>query len=324
MKKYLLFAVLALVFASCRTDVDLYIDNGDTTIIYSILDAKADTNFIKVSKSSLHGDYYYEEDDIDVYFTGLFEDETAVDTLQLYPISKSEKGEVKSLYFTTKKLREGEIYEVFVIRHEDGLKVSAKVRTIYHIKFNKPSPYVQHLDFKYTSPRTVEWVGGNMESNFQINAGYFEVSGYFHYRELMPGAQDTVDRSIEWYMGGAEAGYLFNSTYNYYVVSYTPCFLFSLLERDEYLKNNSPYGVQRWLKDFEFRITVLGEELYGYNISNSAGNHNPEINSYTNVENGLGVVCSYTTVSAFHTIDQISRRKIRDNYPYGFYYDPNR
>ena len=102
MKKYCLFAILTLFFASCRTDVDLYIENDDTTIVYTILDTNADTNFFKVSKSSLHGDYYYDKDDIDVYFAGRFKDENNVDTLKLELVTKMEDKRLQSFYFTTR------------------------------------------------------------------------------------------------------------------------------------------------------------------------------------------------------------------------------
>lgn len=323
MKKYLFFAILALVFASCRTDVDLYIDKGDTTMIYSILDVTADTNFFKISKSSLHGDYYYEEDDIDVYFTGLFDNETIVDTVMLHPVTKKKDGQLQSLYFTTKKLSEGQDYELFVIRHDDGVKVSAKTKTICHIFINKPNPLYPYIDFKYNSPRTIEWTGPEA-ANFQINAAYFEVSGLFHYKELMPGSQDTVNRSMEWYFGGDQANLLFNAAQNHYVINYTPCVFFHILETDTYLLNNSPEGVQRWLQDFEFRIAVTGEDIYYYNISNGEGNHYPETNTYTNVENGRGILSSFSYISTFRTIEQVCRIRIAYDYPYGFIYDPNR
>ena len=324
MKKYCLFAILTLFFASCRTDVDLYIENDDTTIVYTILDTNADTNFFKVSKSSLHGDYYYDKDDIDVYFAGRFKDENNVDTLKLELVTKMEDKRLQSFYFTTKELREDEEYELFIIRKADGVKVSAKTRTICPFVFLKPLPSNKYIDFKSNVLKNVEWKGTDPSASYKINGEYYNVVGYFHYRELMPGAHDTVDRCFEWFLGSGQTEGLFNTTDNYYFIQYMPSRFFYKLETDEYLVNNSPHGVKRWLKDFEFKIFVTGEDLYYYNVATGADNHYPEVPNYTNIENGIGLMSVRTTKSTFRTIEQICRKRIANNYPYGFYYDPNR
>lgn len=324
MKRLLVFsAILGFILISCKKDVDLYYDEGDKTVIYSILDIDADTNYFRITKSSLNGDYYYDEDDIDVYFTGLFKNENTIDTVKLGTLTKTEDGQKRSLYFTTKKLLNGTDYELFVIRKEDDVKVSAKVKTICNFGFTKPTIY-PYIDFKIVALRSIEWISKDVSLDDKINAGYFTVLGYFHYRELMPGALDTVDRYMRWDFGSGKANDMFNTTNAYYYVNYTPVLFFHLLDIDEYLLNNSPYGVQRWLKDFEFKVYVTGEDLYYYNISNNEGGHYPEVHSYSNVKNGIGVLSSCYSLSTFRTIEQVCRIKIAQNYPYGFIYDPNR
>src|SRR5574344_1883266 len=51
----LLSATLAIMafFNACSTDVDLYADYKDITIVYGVLDADADTNFVKINKAFL-------------------------------------------------------------------------------------------------------------------------------------------------------------------------------------------------------------------------------------------------------------------------------
>ena len=318
MKKllYIVLAILTLVFASCNTKFDLYLDEGEKTVVYAVLDVDADTNFFKITKSSLNGEYYYNESDIDVFFTGRFQDGIGIDTVQLGSINKE--------YFTTKKLREGEEYELFIIRKADGVKVSGKTKTICHIEFKQPQPSNKYINFRSNILRKVEWTGSELAANNIINAKHFSVAGYFHYRELMPGAQDTVERCFEWFLGGGDDVELFNTTEFYYFMGYTPSRFFFELETDEYLVNNSPYGVQRWLEDFEFRIYSIGEELFYYNVATGSGNHYPEIPNYSNIENGVGVISACSTNSAFHTIEQLCRIRISQDYPYGFYYDPNR
>ena len=50
-KKTVFVLSLFLVFASCSTDVDLYADYKDVPVVYGLIDAAADTNYIKITKA---------------------------------------------------------------------------------------------------------------------------------------------------------------------------------------------------------------------------------------------------------------------------------
>ena len=43
--------MLIVVFGSCTTDVDLYADYKDVPIIYAMLNPRADTNYIKITRA---------------------------------------------------------------------------------------------------------------------------------------------------------------------------------------------------------------------------------------------------------------------------------
>ena len=45
-----LLTVLA-IFSACSTDVDIYADYKDVPIVYGLLDYRADTNFIKITRA---------------------------------------------------------------------------------------------------------------------------------------------------------------------------------------------------------------------------------------------------------------------------------
>ena len=47
----LYFGVLVACFYSCSTDVDIYAEYKDIPIIYAMLDARADTNYVKITKA---------------------------------------------------------------------------------------------------------------------------------------------------------------------------------------------------------------------------------------------------------------------------------
>ena len=44
-------AIMALAFLSCRKEVNLYAEYKEIPVIYGLLDAKADTNFIKITRA---------------------------------------------------------------------------------------------------------------------------------------------------------------------------------------------------------------------------------------------------------------------------------
>ena len=316
-----IMALTMIVFASCSTKVDLYRYEGDTTIVYSVLEVNVDTNFFRITKSSLENEYQYAFNDLDVRFAGLFKDEQQPDTIMLDTLTVMCNRLPRNYYYTTKKLLENQDYTLIILRKADSVTVTSKAKTICHINFTRPIG--KYINFRSNVVNQVQWVGTQHDNVPYINAGSFTVIGYFHYKELMPGATDTVERYMQWTIGSGEANEWQNSTYHYYATFYTPSTLFTLLEKDEYLNENSPYGVQRWLEPFEFKLFVYGEELYDYHIINNSTSVIPEVPNYSNIENGIGLLSSRTTVSTFHVIEQITRIRITEYFPYGFVYDPN-
>jgi hypothetical protein len=128
-------------------------------------------------------------------------------------------------------------------------------------------------------------------------------------------------------LGSGEAADLLNTSSNlpYYVITYTPSALFSLLENDEYLRNNSPLGVQRWFEKFEFRITAVGEDLYNYYLIANSSSAIQDVPNYSNIENGTGIMSSRITKSQRNKIAERTRNKIAERFPaYNFIVDPNR
>lgn len=322
MKKILtIIALMTMLFVSCSTKVDLYCNEGDTTIVYAVLEVDADTNYFRITKSSLSNEIIYNYEDIDVKFAGVFKNETQVDTIMLDTVYKMVDREKRMYYYTTKKLDKGHEYTLLIHRKADDVTVSSKINTICNIRFKKPIG--KYINFLSSYNSKIEWAGSGSSFAPQINASFFEITTFFHYKELMPGATDTVERYMEWPMRSEQAENLYNPSDFDYVIHYNPTVFFDRLERDDYLVNNSPYGVQRWLMPFEIRITAYGEELYKYFIINNATSLIQEVPNYTNIENGIGLMSSRTIVSTFHVIEQVCRKRISYNYPYGFYYDPN-
>lgn len=352
MKKvlYTIFAITALTFSSCSNKVNLYSDEGDTTIVYAMLDASADTNFFKITHSFLGNvnelahDYdasNYKYDEIEVTFSGDFVKEKlpngqlvlehldlTLDTVSKWiPYNENStfySGCYQTYYYTTKKLAEGQEYTLNILRKADGVTVSVNTKTINEFKFKEPVNPV--LGFTGFSAK-VKWKVYDPNTMFHSTASYFEVYGYFNYSELMPGAQDTVKRSLKWYLGEGTESSLFTVSNNdmYYVVEYTPKALFDVIKSDYYLNNNSPVGVQRWFEPFEFRVFAIGEDLYNYKLINNSSSAIQDVPNYTNVTNGGGIMSSRVEKSKSVKIMEDTRNKIRDeNEQFGFIVDPYR
>ena len=340
MKKvlYTFFALVALVFTSCSNKVDLYAGEGEYTIVYATLDASLDTSFFKITHSFLgnanelamnYDANNYKYDEIEVKFTGKFNDSNNTETILLDTISKwipydpeatFYTGCYQTYYYTIRKLKEGEEYTVEILRKTDNVTVSATTSTINSFVYQKP-PTTMPITFTdyQTSTATVEW--RVRDYPFKSTASYFEVTGYFNYKELQPGASDTVYRSIEWPLGSGTADALLNTSSNipYYVISYAPAQLYVLLANDKYLKENSPHRVKRWFEKFTFRVSGIGDELYNYYLITNSSSAIQDVPNYTNVENGYGIVSARVSKDENLVISDLTKRKVIELFPeYGF------
>lgn len=337
---FAIFAIAALVFSSCNNKVELYSYEGDTTIVYAMLDAGADTNFFKITHSfvgdvsQLAYDYdanNYNYDEIEVTFSGVFGDNTQAQTITLDTISKwipyNENAQFYSgcrqtYYYTTKQLLEGKEYTLNILRKEDNVNIVAKTSTINSFNFKKPFPN-QILQFKDVKRGTVEWRVPDVTTFFHSTAAYFEISSYFHYKELMPGSTDTVYRSVYWPLGSDKEENLLTTQNNdiYYTINYTPEALFTVLRNNQYLNENSPVGVRRFFGKFEIKISAIGEELYNYYLVANSTSAIQDVPNYTNVENGMGIMSSRVSKTSLHPINILTRQKISNDFPeYGFEY----
>ncbi|MBR5603494.1 MAG: DUF4249 family protein [Bacteroidales bacterium] len=321
--------VCLIVFNSCSTDVEIYTEGDETTIVYGYLDVDADTNYVKITKSFVgdaltNGPIYQMSNydyKLDVKLIGKFADMPNVvrteilDTCSIYkpydPDAIFYSGRNQLMYYTTRKLKENEKYEL-VIELKDGKIVKSTVETINGNRVSKPR---LQISFESDISNQIQWKPNNLFKH----AAYYEVVGYFHYGQLNPGETDTTYYKMRWYMGSGTAEELWNSSdYNMFV-SYTPSNFYKQLESDNNFVNNSPDWVQRFVKGFEIVVTATGDELYNYIlIQNSTGaiQDTPE---YTNIENGMGIFssrsqCSHTVKVSDHTINTL----IRDYPQWGF------
>lgn len=333
----IIFALLAMTMPACNTKVDLYSDKGDSTVVYMMLDSHADTNYAKITKSfvgnvnELAQNYAasnYSYNEIKAY---LLKDKVPQDTIWLDTISKwlpydpnsiFYSGCYQTYYYTARKLVSGVNYKL-IINRNDGETVSSNATTIDNFEFSIPNPeHGSLLDITSPASGTVKWI--NKGQNLESNAAYFEAVAFFRYKEVMYEGADTTYKEIKWVLGKGEADDLYNSEWSYYSVNYKPSALANILENDPYLKNNSPYGVKRYIQRIRVEITGVGDEFYNYLIANNSSSAIQDTPDYSNIENGSGLMSSRVTNTAYLIPNEISRKEIISRFPsYGFVYDPN-
>lgn len=320
---------------SCKTDVDLFVDGKETTIVYGYLDCDVDTNYLKITKSFI-GDAHnlaqnYQANNYDyklsVKLVGKFNDEpntidTAVfDTISVYkpydPDSFFYSDINQVLYYTSRKLKENEDYQL-IINRKDGEVITSNVKTLSGFEIRKPYTMV---NFDSDSPNKVQWY----HKEFNKFAAYYEVYGYFHYKQLNPGEIDTVDYTMKWFLGSGTKEDLYISLDRVLSVNYIPNDLYSKLSASDNIINNSPDYVKRFVDNFEIIITATGDELYNYILINNSSSVIQDTPEYTNINNGMGIFSSRAKCSKKFKINPSTVNKLIRNYPeWGFIYIPEK
>ena len=196
MRKLILSTLIILsiiILNSCDNTVDIFTDGEEVTAVYGYLDVDADTNYVKITKSftgnavDLAPDYSASNYDykLDVKLIGKFATSPNVvktvmlDTTSIFkpydPDGLFYSGVNQVLYYTTEKLLENQEYQLIITR-KDGEVVKSKVKTICGCTIKKP-----YLNISFESPMTnrIEW----RSNTFNQVAAYYEVIGYYHYKQ---------------------------------------------------------------------------------------------------------------------------------------------
>lgn len=307
---------------SCNNDIDLFTDGEEKTVVYGYLDVEADTNYLKITKTftgnaiELAPDYSASNYDykLDVQLIGKFASNpnlvrhVQLDTTSVYkpydPESIFYSGREQVLYYTTEKLLENEEYQLRIER-KDGEIVTSKVKTICGATIRKPM-----INISFESPVTnrIEW----RSNTFNQLASYYEVIGYFHYKQLSPGSTDTTYHVMRWFFGSGEGENMYNSSTLNMFVNYTPTTFYSKLATDANIANNTEAYTRRFVDCFEIVITSTGNELYEYILIQNSGSAIMDTPEYTNINNGVGIfssrsVCSKKLPINDHTINTLIR-----------------
>ena len=316
MRRWVLASVLALLvcFASCRKDVDLYADYKTIPVVYGLLDANLDTNYIKITKSfyalgdnapqiAMNPDSSNYQGKLDVrlteYCNGDSVRQIIFDTIT---IGNKQPGifyaPKQKLYYTAERLNKnsrGKRYE-----YELSIVLPDKVLVSKTAIVGSDGFKVKSLAANFSQ----EYFGVNRPLEFYpaLNATSYEVTMSFTFKEQRYPGGDSIPRTMHWHIGDYNNAFLFYHLIDdsYYRISYRPERFYAELR--EFLGGDtSVAGLTRMIGDYPivFTIAAAGDELTRYMEWNALGFYGSVSGGdYSLIDGGTGVFSSRMTTSS--------------------------
>ena len=316
MKKFILLLYLPL-FAflfSCSTDVDLFAEYKEVPIIYGVLDATADTNFVKITRALyIQGNAYHAAVNPDSsnypgkldariieYCNGDSIREIMLDTITLH---NKQQGIFyapdQKLYYTTEPLNWNGVNN----RYSYELKVVLPERTL-----TTTTPVVGNRNFEIQSLAvnfSKEYFG-MVPRRFLFfpatNATFYDFSMSFTFLEQRDPDGDSVPRTMNWNVGTfMESSLSGNMDGEAYILSYRPETFYERLE--EFIGGDTNViGLKRYIEDYPVEVTIAagGEKLRQYIYENDPSNgFVGGDNEFTLIDDGYGVFSSRMTIKRY-------------------------
>ena len=332
-----------MVLASCSTDVELYADYQEIPVVYGLIDAQADTNYIKITKA----------------FCGTNDNPVNALEAALVYDSSNYAGKLDAYFVELKSTQEGPFLPTgrqffldttTIHNKEEGLFYSPDQLLYYTTeRFNTNTEtdkyhyklYVITPDFDTVAAET-SIVGGdvqvfasqvtfqpppfNSESRFMFRsteeAVLYEIGMQFNYLESHPG-EPMVKKQVSWsYRPRSLAEYeKVEGTDDYYWMYYTTTTLFNYLEKaigsDTVWDVNHP-NVTRYIDDFVIFIAAAGRDFYAYyQFLQTTQNSLSLSTEYNNIEGGFGLLSSRIFVSDVVKLSPPTKLDLF-NQPWGF------
>lgn len=322
MKKILALLVLicgASLLYQCSTDVDLYADYKVLTIVYSVLDTQDDTTWIKVTKAftgpgnalemAKNPDSSNFENKLDVRLTGrkngndltplvfdtlTIKNKRAGDSIFYFPN--------QLMYYAVGSLDVEATYNLLIVN--DGVEITSDTELIPSFSITAPRNFI---DFT-SNTKTIDWTTASYGKRY-------EVTYTFNYRELRPGSNDTIDKSMDFYVGmllsqDTDGGEKMNKLYS------GDGFYAQLNTDLEDIPN-----VQRWAGQVDIYVAAGSQVLQNYlSINEATGTLLTEVPIYTNIRNGTGIMASRYTSSKITKLSTKSLEKLVEDNDLGFKY----
>lgn len=303
----LLFAGL---LASCTHEVDLYADYKQVPIIYGVLDAQADTNYIKITRAfyapgdatqiAMNPDSSNYPGRLDVrlteYLNGEPTREIVLDTITIH--NKQEGvfyAPKQKLYYTAEPLCQNATKQHYSYRltvaFPNGDTISEQCDIVGNTGFK-----VQSLAFNFSK----EYFGRRRQFRFKpaTSGALYEFKLGFTFLEQRTPDSDSVPRTMYWRLGTYDDNYLSTHTVeDCYVIEYYPDAFYK--ELTEFIGGDTSIaGLKRYITDYpiELTMTACGQNLRQYIHFNDPSNMvTPGDLEFSLIEGGYGVFSSRTS-----------------------------
>ena len=315
-KLFLSLSLLACMamFNACSTDVELYADYKDIPVIYGLLDAKADTNFVRInrafSSSNDHPINAYEvaliadscnypgklDARIIGYKIGFGNQYMPFDTIYLDTITIHDKdmgifyAPHQKVYYTTETFRQNDDnnhYKYRLAIYKDNDTITSETGIVGGENFKILTFQTSFISDSTSNTAKITFKPAD-------NAAVYDVKMFFNYKEKRGSTMEY--KQVKWDFGTKSIDELHYED-GTYEVSYGMNSLFYLLEA---AIGADTIGVTRYFDEEPIDIVIAagGEELYNYiQINSQAGGLSQTIPDYTNVSGGYGVFSSRINLS---------------------------
>lgn len=340
----MILSTFIAVFYSCSTDVELYTDYKDIPIIYGILDPKADTNYIRITRAfcGTNDNPLDANEVVMIYDSSNYPDkldariielrsangetyaptgrEMLLDTITLHD---KEDGVFYSpdqiFYYTTERFNTGTAnnryrYRLVVVK-PDGDTVTAQTNMIGNEEFRI---LTDEVSFQIKPTLTTKQLSFRPDKA----ASLYEIIMLFNYREQLAG-HAMKHKTISHSFGTKNRFEYSQGPVNSYVQDYSINWLFAELEKaiggDTIWDLNHP-NVIRYIDDFVIIVHAGGDELNTYYLENQAllNTPTPLYTFYTNVHGGFGLFSARTTIQRTARITARTKREFFSVPRWGF------
>lgn len=340
MRKWVLIDLITLIGYSCSTDVELYADYKDIPVVYGLIDAQADTNFIKITKAFCGTN----EDPINANEVALIYDSSnyscklnayieelksisghpfrptgrrlQLDTLTIH---NKEEGAFYSpdqiLYYTTAHFNTNDAtnkyrYKLNIVKPE-GDTATAETSVL--------GGNIVIGTSQVTFMSTPSHATGSLMFSSTEEAVLYDFGMRFNYREIHQG-QPEEKKQVTWNYGAKplDAYEKVVGTEDIYEAYYSVNALFNIMEQaigaDTVWDDNHP-NVIRYIDDFEIFVSASAEDYY---IFYQSMHHGLSLSTeYTNIKGGCGLFSSRIFVKKIATLSSRTKSDLFRK-PWGF------
>lgn len=326
MKKIHIILTMSVLFsflASCTTDVELYADYKDIPVVYGLLNAAADTNYVRINRAfSGSNDNHIDANEVALIadscnypgklnayiieykhvYGGAYQPTGDTVMLDTTTIRNKEEGIFyapnQKVYFTNGKTIDNKPifgnnsanakYKYKLLVFKDNDTISAETGIVGGEDF-KIATYSLHFEAKPSDKL------GKIKFTAADNAVFYDMEFVFNYHESINGGP-MVDKQVSYSCGSRNVEEL-GSENSLFYYTYGNNVLFNLLENaigaDTVMDANHP-NVVRYFdeKPIQIKLSAGADELYNYIQVNSQTGFSQTIPDYTNVSGGYGVFSS--------------------------------